>query len=258
MKPRKVNRGAFEEQKLREENKTQNQRALLFILPLVMIAILAVGIFFGYKFYVNSVSELSPITPSEYVEDDTVSDNPMFLRTVNSASKISADFVPVTEECCGILIDKCAADSLRKMADAAAENGFDLIVDGGYMSYDDLNEQYRQAVADYRDSSKASLIMAEAHVKKETPPAGENELQTGLVVWLTVKTDGKFADTSAYSWLLRHSVDYGFVLRYPDQENAGGMSYSSHLFRYIGRSHAYQMRALDMDFDEYIAYLAAQ
>ena len=258
MKPRKVNRGAFEEQKQREENKTQNQRALLFILPLVMIAILAVGIFFGYKFYVNSVSELSPIAPSEYAEDDTVSDNPMFLRAVNSASKVGADFVPETVERCGIQIDKCAADSLQEMVDAAAERGFDLIVRGGYTSYDDLDEQYRQAVEDYRDSSKASLVMAEAYVKKESPPAGENELQTGLTVWLTVKTDGKFADTAAYSWLLRYGVDYGFVLRYPDQENAGGMSYSSHLFRYIGRSHAYKMRALDMDFDEYLAYLAAQ
>ncbi|MBQ3286023.1 MAG: M15 family metallopeptidase [Ruminococcus sp.] len=258
MKPRKVNRGAFEEQKQREENKTQNQRALLFILPLVMIAILAVGIFFGYKFYVNSVSELNPVAPSEFAQDDTVSDNPMFLRAVNSGSKIDADFVPETVECCGIQIDKCAADSLQKMVDDAAQNGFDLIVRGGYTSYEDLDTQYREAVDDYRDSSKSSLIMAEAHVKKETPPAGENELQTGLVVYLTVKTDGKFADTAAYSWLMRHSVDYGFVLRYPDQENAGGMSYSSHLFRYIGRTHAYKMRALNMDFDEYLAYLAAQ
>ena len=258
MKPRKVNRGAFEEQKLREENKTQNQRALLFILPLVMLAVLAVGIFFGYKFYVNSVSELSPVAPSEYADDDTVSDNPLFLRAVNSGNKLSADFVPETEECCGIRIDVCAAPYLKEMVDDAAENGFDLMVVEGYTSYDELDEQYQDAVEEYRDSSKASLVMAEAHVKKESPPAGENELQTGLVVYLTVKTDGKFADTAAYSWLLRYGVDYGFVLRYPDQENAGGMSYSSHLFRYIGRTHAYKMRALDMDFDEYIAYLAAQ
>ena len=50
IKPRKVNRGAFEEQKQREEKKLETQRALLFILPLVMVAVLLVGIFFGYKF----------------------------------------------------------------------------------------------------------------------------------------------------------------------------------------------------------------
>lgn len=258
IKPRKVNRGAFEEQKLREENKTQNQRALLFILPLVMLAILAVGIFFGYKFYVNSVSELNPVAPSEYTDDDTVSDNPMFLRAVNSGAKLDADFVPETVECCGVQIDKSAAPYLKEMVDKAAENGFDLLVVEGYVSYDELDKKYRDSVEEYRKSSKASLVMAEAHVKRESPPAGENELQTGLVVYLSVKTDGKFADTAAYTWLMRYGVDYGFILRYPDQENAGGVAYSSHLFRYVGRTHAYKMRELDMDFDEYITYLAAQ
>ena len=258
LKPRKVNRGAFEEQKLREENKTQNQRALLFILPLVMLAVLAVGIFFGYKFYVNSVSELSPVSPSEYADDDSVSSNPYFMRAVNSASTLGEDFVPETVECCGIQIAPEAADPLTAMVDDAEAAGYDLMVVEGYVSYDDLDERYQEAVQEYRDSGKASLVMAEAYVKKENPPAGENEQQTGLLVYLTVRTDGKFADTPAYSWLLRHSVDYGFILRYPDQENAGGVSYSSHLFRYVGRSNAYNMRALDMNFDEYAAYLAAQ
>ncbi|MBQ3266277.1 MAG: M15 family metallopeptidase [Ruminococcus sp.] len=258
MKPRKVNRGVLEEQKQREENKTQNQRALLFILPLVMLAVLIVGIFFGYKFYVNSVSELSPVSPSETIMDDVVSSNPYFLRAVNSASTLSADFVPETVEACGVLIAPEASDDLTAMVNDAADNGFNLMVVEGYVSYDDLDARYQDAVQDYRDSGKASLVMAEAHIKKESPPAGENEQQTGLLVYLTVKTDGKFADTPAYSWLMRHSVEYGFILRYPDAENAGGVSYSSHLYRYVGRSNAYKMRALDMDFDEYAAYLAAQ
>ena len=196
MKPRKVNRGAFEEQKAREENKTQNQRALLFILPLVMIAILLVGIFFGYKFYVNSSKELSAVKPSENISDDTSSDNPMFYRAVNSGSKLSADFVPETEEACGILIDKGAAQSLREMVDKAAENGYDLMVVEGYTSYSDLDEKYKDAVSQYREKSKASLVMAEAHVKKEYPPAGENELQTGLVVYLTVPGISEKKDVS--------------------------------------------------------------
>ena len=253
-----MNRGLFEEQQQREENKAQNQRALLFILPLVMLAVLAVGVFFGYKFYVNSVSELSPIAPSEAVRDDTVSDNPMFLRAVNSASTLSEDFVPATVECLGVRLDPDAAAALEQMVADAKNSGFDLMVVEGYISYDDLTEQYHKAVQDYREDSDASLVMAEAHVKKEMPPAGENEQQTGLLVYLTIKTDGKFADTAAYSWLTRHCVDYGYILRYPDKENAGGVSYSSHLFRYVGRTYAQNMRALDMNFDEFIQYIAAQ
>lgn len=258
LKPKKVNRGVFEEQQMREENKVQNQRALLFILPLVMLAVLAVGVFFGYKFYVNSLNEKSPISPSEIVENDTHSSNPMFLQTVNSASPISESFVPETVESCGVQIATDAADSLNSMVTAAKDNGFDLMVVEGYISYEDQAERYQSAVEKYRNDSDATLVMAEAHVKKELPPAGESEQQTGLLVYLTVKTDGKFMDTPAYSWLVRHCVDYGFILRYPDKENAGGISYSSHLFRYVGRSYAYNMRALDMNFDRYVEYLAAQ
>ena len=36
----KVNRGVLEEQQAREENKVQNLRALLYILPLIMLAVM--------------------------------------------------------------------------------------------------------------------------------------------------------------------------------------------------------------------------
>lgn len=258
IKPKKVNRGAFEEQKLREENIEQNQRALLFILPLVMLAVLAVGVFFGYKFYLSSVSEKSPITPVQATESEVSFSNPLFLTSVSSASPLSEGFVPETTESCGVRISPDAAKDLELLVSAAKDSGYDLLTVEGYISYEEQGKRYQKAVEDYRKSSKASLVMAEAHVKKELPRAGESEQQTGLLVYLSVKTDGKFADTPAYSWVIRHCVDYGFILRYPDNENVGGISYSSHLFRYVGREYAYQMRALDMNFDEYIAYLAAQ
>lgn len=258
IKPKKVNRGAFEEQKQREENAEQNQRALLFILPLVMLAVLAVGVFFGYKFYLNSLSVKSPITPIEATESETSFSNPLFLTAVSPASPLDEGFVPETTESCGILISPDAAEDLEDLVSAAKDYGYDLLTVEGYISYKEQDERYQKAVADYRKESKASLVMAEAHVKKELPPAGESEQQTGLVVYLTVVTDGKFADTPAYSWVTRHCVDYGFILRYPDNENVGGISCSSHLFRYVGREYAQQMRELDMNFDEYIAYLAAK
>lgn len=258
LKPKKVNRGAFEEQKQREENAAQNQRALLFILPLVMLAILAVGIFFGFKFYQNTANELTPVAPSEYNDDAALYDNPVLLKSVNSASPLKESFVPEVTESCGIEISPVAALGLEKLVSDAKDNGYDLMVVEGYVSYNDQKERYESAVQEYRKKSDVSLVMAEASVKKETPPEGESEQQTGLVVYLTVKTDGKFADTTAYAWLTRHCVDYGFILRYPEKENAGGIAYSSHLFRYVGREYAYKMRALDMNFDEFIAYMAAK
>ena len=247
----------FEEQQMREENKAQNQRALLFILPLVMLAVLAVGVFFGYKFYLNSVNEKNPVAPSEGFVSDSDSANPMFLRTVNSAYTLEESYTPETVTCCGVQIAPEAAAALESLIAAAKDSGSELSVTQGYLSYADIKERYDQAVQDYRRDSGASLVMAEAHVKKSFPPAGENELQTGLLVDLTDKVDGYFGDSEAFSWLTRHCVDYGFVLRYPDQENVGGISYSCHLFRFVGKEFAYEMRALNMDFDEFAAYQQA-
>ena len=246
----------LEEQKLREEKKTQNQRALLFILPLVMLAILIVGVFFGYKFYLRSINEHGTM-PSEAQADEQNYSNPMFYQTVNSASTLPEDFVPETVESCGVPISVDAAAPMEELVAAASDNGFDLMVVEGYISFEEQKERYTAAVEKYRKESDASLVMAEAHVRKELPREGESEQQTGLLVYLTVKTDGKFADTDAYEWLTRHCVDYGFILRYPDKENAGGMAYSSHLFRYVGKTNARNIRELDMNFDAYVSYVNA-
>lgn len=258
IKPKKVKRGAFEEQQLREENKAETQRALLFILPLVMIAVLAVGIFFGYKFYLNNDKSHDALSASEAVNVNAYEDDPMFFRIVNSAYPLGEDDVPDTVETCGVRMAPAAADSLKKLVDAGAEHGYEFLVVEGYISYEEQGERYEAAVKKYRESAKASLVKAEAHVRSTLPPAGESEQQTGLLVYLTVRTDGTFAETPAYAWLVRNCVDYGFVLRYPEKENAGGMAYSSHLFRFVGEENALKMRALDMNFDEYIGYISAQ
>ena len=213
IKPKKVDRGAFEEQRQREDNKLETQRALLYILPLIMLAVLAVGVFFGYKFYVNNNTEHNSVKPSEAVDAESYSSNPYFYRPVNSAYKLTADYVPDTVEACGIKVSPEAADSLKSMVKDAESHGFDLMVVEGYISFEEQNKRYEENVAKYRKDAKASLVMAEATVKRTVPPAGESEQQTGLVVYLTVKTDGKFVDTPAYAWLVRNCIDYGFILR---------------------------------------------
>lgn len=257
IKPGKVNRGAFEEQKLREEKKLETQRALLFILPLVMIAVLLVGIFFGYKFYLNESKDHDAVAPSDTVGGDPYAQNPVFYRAVSSATPLDESFVPETEECCGVMVAPELKGALERLVSDGREKGFDFIVREGYVSFKEQNERYEKMVESYRKEKKASLVMAEVQVKRSLPPAGESEQQTGLVVDLSVKTDGKFVDTPAYAWLARNCVSYGFILRYPDQENTGGLAFNSHLFRFVGEENAYRMRALDMNFDRYIRYISA-
>ena len=231
---------------------------MLFILPLVMLAILAVGVFFGYKFYLHSIGNRSAVSPSEPPSTDELLENPMFLRVVNSASTLDDTYVPELVECCGVQVSPEVAISLEQLVADGREEGYEFLIHEAYISYEEQNERYQKAVEKYRKNSNASLVMSEARVKREIPPAGESEQQTGLIVHLTVRTDGKFVDTPAYAWLMRHCVDYGFILRYPEDENTGGFAFNSHLFRYVGKEYAYNMRALNMNFDEYVHYLRAQ
>lgn len=253
----KISRGSFEEQKLREDNRFETQRALLFILPLVMVAVLIIGVFLGYKGYVANNPE-NHVEPSADASVEETTDDTAALMAVNSAHPLASDYVPALTQSHGAEVSPLMVDDLDAMLTAARAAGYAIQVSEGYISYKEQNERYETAIEEYRESSKSSLVKAEAHVKRSIPRAGESEQQTGLVVSLSAEVEGKFADSPEYRWLVDNCVDYGFVLRYPEQENVGGLAFSPHLYRYVGRDHAYFMRAYDMSLDEYVVYLNSQ
>ena len=257
LKPYKINRGTFEEQKLREEKKTETQRALLFILPVVMLAVLAVGIFFGYKSYEKSAGEektaVSATAPSEAPAAD-----PMLLTVVSSAYPLSEDYVPALTDFHGVQVSLLMVEDLETMLTDAEAAGYPLTVTEGYISFKEQKELYDNAVQSYLKKSKMTLVKAEAQVKRTTPREGECEQQTGLLIRFDDQEKGAFADGESFKWLCRNAVKYGFILRYPEAENVGGMAYAPNLFRYVGVENAYNIRAYNMSFDAYAAYMAFQ
>lgn len=255
LKPYKVNRGSFEEQKLREDKKTETQRALLFILPIVMLAVLAVGIFFGYKSYEKSIEDEKKILAESAATEPAAAD-PMLLTAVTPSNPLDKSYVPALLEYNGVQISPDMAESLEEMLTAAEQAGYPLIVKEGYISFKEQKERYDTAVEKYRKESKLSLVKAESKVKQTIPREGESEQQTGLIVMLDDEVKGKFSESEGYRWLLDNAIDYGFILRYPDPENVGGIVFTPKLFRYVGVENAYRMRAYNMNFDEYAAYMA--
>lgn len=257
LRPYKISRGSFEEQQLREDKHMQTQRALLIILPIVMVAVLLVGIFFGYKSYLRETEGVRAVEHGTTAPEPTQPD-PMLLRVVTSALPLTEDYVPVLADFDGIRVSPDMVDDLKEMLDSAHAAGFEVMALEGYISFEEQRERYQNAVKAYREKSKVSVVKAEATVRRTTPREGESEQQTGLVVYLTVDGEDDFAQSAAFAWLQRHCTDYGFVLRYPLQENSGGLSFSPHLFRYVGRENAYYMTAYDMTFDAYAAYIGAR
>lgn len=257
IKPYKVSRGTFEEQKLKEDKKTETQRALLFILPIVMLAVLAVGIFFGYKSYRKSVEDEKKILAESSATEEEITD-PMLLTVVSPAYPLDESYVPELSEVRGVKVSPLMTEDLERMLADSESAGCPITLKEGYISFKEQKERYDNAVKKFLEKSKMTLVKAESQVKATTPREGESEQQTGLLVKLDDSVKGKFQNGAAFKWLERHAVDYGFILRYPSSENVGGLGFTPNLFRYVGKENAYRIRAYNMSFDEYASYMAFQ
>lgn len=256
----KVSRGRLEDDKQKSEDSYEYLRVLRIMIPLIMIAILVVGIYFGYLSYkdnfvnLRNSDTLVASTEPEYSDEEKA----YLLKIVNSGRPVDESFVPELSEYNGVQVSTLMVEDLENMLSDAKEAGMNIEVTSGYISYEEQSDVYNKAVKDYKKKKKCSTVKAEAAIKKTTPNAGESEQQTGLIVELTADTKGKFKNSTEFSWLMKNSVNYGFILRYPDKENTGGLSYSPNLFRYVGEENAFSMRAYNMNLDEYVQYLNAQ
>lgn len=253
----KIARGRLEEERRKSEDKFEYQRVMLFVLPLVMIAVLVVGVYFGYLSFQKKRTPLgvavAPTTSTEIVLSED--DSEYLLTVVNSAAPVSSDFVPQLSECAGVRVSSLMVNDLNQMLSDAKNAKLNIKVKSAYISFEEQKEKYEKAVSEHKKKNKSSTVKAEAAVKKTTPNAGDSEQQTGLVVELTKPDTKDFSKTAEYDWLIKNCVNYGFVLRYPEKENTGGLAFSPSMFRYVGVENARMMRSYDMNLDEFVKYL---
>lgn len=255
----KINRGAIEEEKIKNENALVKQRAVLFLLPVIMIAVLVIGAFFGYKSYTTKHSNVLSATKGEVMTQDEKDDiQSQLLKIINSANPEDVDFVPSLSDVNGIKVSNLMVTDLNNLLSDAEKAGLSLKLKSGFVSFEDQKILYNDAVKKYKESSKASVVKSESYVKKTIPKEGECEQQTGLIVEFDTDKDEDFEKTDEYRWLVKNGINYGFILRYPNEENTGGLKFSPNLFRYVGKDHALMMRSYNMNFDEYVAYLSMQ
>ena len=63
-----------------------------------------------------------------------------------------------------------------------------------------------------------------------------------------------FANTPAYTWLMEHCADYGFILRFPEgKEDITGVIYEPWHYRYVGVEAARYIMDNDLCLEEYLA-----
>ena len=62
--------------------------------------------------------------------------------------------------------------------------------------------------------------------------------------------DVEFVSTDVYQWLLEHSYEYGYVLRYPSDKVTITQKESCNIFRYVGKENAQKMHNQNLCLEE--------
>ena len=142
----------------------------------------------------------------------------------------------------GQYVDERIAEELNAMLKAAREDGVGIRVISGYRSYKRQMMLYENKV---RRLKRQGYTQEEAEAEAATVVAvpGTSEHMTGLAVDLASEDNTALEEeqenTLSYQWLLKHCMEYGFIVRYPEgKEAVTGIIYEPWHFRYVGRTHA--------------------
>ena len=183
------------------------------------------------------------------------------LTLVNPWNTIPEDWTVELESIGGgHSVDKRCYDDLNAMLRDCRAAGLRPVVRSSYRTRRTQEQLYANKVRQwkgygYSDSEarkKAAAIVA---------PPDTSEHQLGLAVDLVDASyqtlDSRQADTPAQKWLMAHSWEYGFILRYPaDKTSITRISYEPWHVRYVGTEHALIMRDENLCLEEYISKYA--
>lgn len=251
----------------RKQSFVKKIRIVMTMVLVAMCVSAAAGGILAWLYLKNAVSfqgssSSQSETVSNYLEELPVYDNSFSLVLVNSTIPLSSDYQPQLQVFNGIKIDGRILPALKSLMQTSQNDGCPLVLKGGYISPDEQNELFQTQVQTLMTANGLTQVRAENEAQSAVGKANYNENQTGLSVEFSVKdlADGTdFSTTQQYRWLIRNCVDYGFVLRYPENKtSATGMAYEPAHFRYVGTSNAQKMRQLSMCLEEYVSYLSHQ
>lgn len=123
-----------------------------------------------------------------------------------------------------------AAEAAKKMMRAAKQEGVELTVSSAYRSYAVQQQTYQHWV-EVNGKQKADTLSARP---------GYSEHQTGLAIDFGSAQEGClleecYKDTKAGRWLAEHAPEYGYILRFPQQQQGiTGYVFEPWHYRYLG------------------------
>ena len=182
------------------------------------------------------------------------------LVLVNASVPLAAEPAPelaAADEATGVLLEAEAAAAYRQMAEAAEADGVELVLTAGYQDAAARKAAYDAAVERYK-TDRVSEEEAAAKAATIQPLPSASEYATGygadILAVDSMEENTGFADSRAYEWLEAYAAEYGFLLRWPQENQAAtGMVYEPWHWRYVGRDNALAIRASGLSLEEYLA-----
>ena len=179
------------------------------------------------------------------------------LLLVNEWNPIPKDFtVSLVSITGGEQVDSRIQQPLSQMIQDAAAQGVSLMVCSGYRTVSYQDTLFQRKVRAYQNYG-LDLASAQEQARQWVARPSRSEHHTGLAVDIVTPSyqvlDSGFAETAAAKWLLNHSAEYGFILRYPaGKTDITGVAWEPWHFRYVGADAAKQITEDGICLEEFL------
>lgn len=150
-------------------------------------------------------------------------------------------------------INKTTAGAIKELFDAAKLDDINLVFGSGYRSgnlqqqfYNSYKNRDGQAAADTYSARPGHSEHQTGFSADITSPSGECHLE---ICW---------ADTPEGKWLASNADKYGFIIRYPkDQDSITGYQYEPWHIRFVGKKLAQEIKKSNQTLEEFFDLGAA-
>ena len=134
-------------------------------------------------------------------------------------------------------------NAFKELYDAAESEGYNLVINSAYRSYEDQEEISNTYLKSYGQS----------YVDKYVAKPGYSEHQTGLAFDIGSRNSKTFVNSKEYGWLKDNAHKYGFILRFDKRyEDLTGFKNEPWHYRYVGKEIAqYIYEHNNMSLEEY-------
>ena len=142
----------------------------------------------------------------------------------------------------GMKASRVAINAFIQMSKAAEKEGYEIVINSAYRSYQDqveINDTYLESYG-------------QSYVDRFVAKPGFSEHQTGLCFDIGSRKSNVFANSKEYQWMVDNAYKYGFILRFPKKyENITGFRTEPWHYRYVGKKIAKYIHDENITLEEY-------